>query len=78
MSCFMTGFKNHLETLSHEKQLHVINHVINQFNKSNRPGENIVKIFRILNELKILKKRIIFNNKEYLQKYLQKYYSELL
>ena len=51
----MTGFKNHLETLSHEKQLHVINHVINQFNKSNRPGENIVKIFRILNELKILK-----------------------
>ena len=45
MSCFMSEFKNHLETLSLQKQLHVINHVINQFNKSNRLGENIVKNF---------------------------------
>ena len=48
MSCFISEFKNHLEILSPEKQLHVINHVINQFNKSNRLGENIV----ILNDLK--------------------------
>ena len=78
MPCFMTGFKNHLETLSPKKQLHVINRVINQFNKSNHSVENIVNIFRILNKLKILKKRMIFNNKESLQKYLQKYYPELL
>ena len=44
MSCFISEFKNHLETLSPKKQLHVINHVINQFNKSNHLGENIVKM----------------------------------
>ena len=41
--------------------------MINEFNKRNRPGDNINKKFRILNELKILKKEIIINHKEHLQ-----------
>ena len=52
--------------------------MINQLNKSNCKGENINKKFRLFNELRMLKKQIIFNHKEHLQKYLQKYYPELL
>ena len=52
--------------------------MINQLNKSNSKGENINKKFRLFNELRMLKKQIIFNHKEHLQKYLQKYYPELL
>ena len=52
--------------------------MINEFNKYNSKGENINKKFCILNELRMLKKQIIFNVKEHLQKYLQKYYQELL
>ena len=52
--------------------------MINEFSKSNCKGENINKKFRILNELGMLKKQIIFKHKEHLQKYFQKYYPELL
>ena len=45
---------------------------------SENKGENINKKFRILNELRMLKKQIIFKRKEHLQKYFQKYYPELL
>ena len=41
--------------------------MINEFNKRNRPGDNINKTFRILNELKTLKQEIIINHKEHLQ-----------
>ena len=40
--------------------------MINEFNKSNNKGENINKKFRILNELKTLKKEIWFNHEEHL------------
>ena len=33
-------------------QLYEINSMINEFNKSNRPGDTVNKTFRILNELK--------------------------
>ena len=35
------------------------------FNKSNKKDENIDKKFRILNELRTLKKEIIYNYEEY-------------
>ena len=41
--------------------------MINEFSKSNRNSENIAKKFRILNELKTLKKQIIINHKEHLR-----------
>ena len=40
--------------------------MINEFNKSNCEVEKINKKFRILNELRMLKKQIIFNHKEHL------------
>ena len=45
--------------------------MIHNFNKSTRKDENINKKFRIINELKTLRKEIILNNEEYLcEKYL--------
>ena len=78
MSNIMVDFKKFLQLLSSQNQLYEINSMINQFNKSNCKGENINKKLRILNEIRMLKKQIIFNHKEHLQKYLQKYYPELL
>ena len=45
-------FKIQLKLLSSKEQLREINFMINEFNKSNRNGENIAKKHRILNELK--------------------------
>ena len=73
ISNIMVDFKRFLQLLSPENQLYEINSVINEFNKSNWKGENINKKFRILNEIRMLKKQIIFKHKEHLQKYLQKY-----
>ena len=78
MPNIMVGFKRFLQLLSPENQLYEINSMINQFNKSDRKSENINKKFRTLNELRMFTKQIIFNHKEHLQKYLQKYYPELL
>ena len=78
MPNIMVDFKRFLQLLSPENQLYEINSMINQFNKSDRKSENINKKFRTLNELRTFKKQIIFNHKEHLQKYLQKYYPELL
>ena len=78
MPNIMVDFKRFLQLLSPENQLYEINSMINQFNKSDRKSENINKKFRTLNELRMFKKQIIFNHKEHLQKYLQKYYPELL
>ena len=64
----MTDFK---KILSPENQICEIDSMINNFNKSTRKDENINKKFRIINELKTLKKEIILNNEEYLyEKYL--------
>ena len=56
MSNIMVDFKRCLQLLSPENQLYEINSMINEFNKSNCKGENINKKFRILNELRMLKK----------------------
>ena len=39
----MVDFKRFLQSLSPENQLYEINSVINKFNKSNCPGDNIKK-----------------------------------
>ena len=57
----MTDFKKYLQFLPPKDQIYEINFMIHNFNKSNKKGENINKKFRILNELRILKKKIIFN-----------------
>ena len=62
----MTDFKKYLRFLSSEYQICKINFMINEFNKSNSKGEKINKKFCILNELKILKKEIMFNHEEHL------------
>ena len=62
----MTDFKKYLRFLSPEDQIREINFMINEFNKSNNKGENINKKFCILNELKTLKKEIMFNHEEHL------------
>ena len=77
MANIMVDFRIVLQLLSPENQLYEINSIINQFNKSNRKGENINKTFCILNELRTLKKQIIIKHKEHLQKHSQNYYSKL-
>ena len=47
MPNIMVDFKRFLQLLSPENQLSEINYMINEFNKSNRPGDNIIKKFRI-------------------------------
>ena len=53
----MVGFKKFSKLLSPEEQLCEINYMISEFNKSNRPGDNINKKFCILKELRTLKNK---------------------
>ena len=65
MTKTFADLKNYLKLLAPEERLHEISFKINEFNKSNRNGENISKTFHILNELKTLKTQIIINHKEH-------------
>ena len=66
-----TDFKKDLQYLPLENQICEIDSMLHHFNKSNRKDENTNKKFRIINELKTLKKKAILNHKEYLcKKYL--------
>ena len=60
-------FINYLILLSSEEQLLEINFMINEFNKSNRNSEKIANKYRILKQLKALKKETknthVMNNK---------------
>ena len=67
MPNIMVDFKRFLQFLSSKDQLCEINYMINEFNKSNCPGDNINKKFSILNELRSLKKQIMMNHKEHLE-----------
>ena len=62
----MTDFKKYLKFLRPKDQIYEINFMIDDFNKSNRKGESINKKFRILSELRTLKKEIMFNHKKHL------------
>ena len=72
MPNIMVDFKRFLKLLSPKNQLHEINSMINQFNKSNCKGENINKKFCIWNELRTFKKEIMINQKEHLQNHYSK------
>ena len=67
MGNIMVDFKRFLQFLSPKNQLYEINYMINEFNKSNCPGDNINKKCSILNELRTLKKQIMINHKEQLE-----------
>ena len=66
MSNIMTHFKKYLEYLSPKYQICEVNSMLQDFYKSNRKGENVNKMFCVINELKELKKKAILNNKKYL------------
>ena len=66
MPNIMTDFKKYWQFLPPKDQIYEINFMIDDINKTNRKGENISKKFRIWNELRTLKKEIIFNCKEHL------------
>ena len=64
----VVDFKNFLLLFSPENQLHEIN---SNDKSIHRKRESINKNVCILKELKVLKKQIVNNHKEHLQKYLQ-------
>ena len=66
MPNIMTDFKKYLQLLPPKDQIYEINFMIDNSNKSIKKGENINKKFRILNELRISKKEIMFNYKQHL------------
>ena len=61
----MMDFKRFFQLLSPEEQLYEINYLISDVSKSNNKGENANKKFGILKELRTLKKKTMFNQKEH-------------
>ena len=61
----MTDFKQYLQCLPPENQICEIYSMLQDFYKSNRKGGNVNKMFRIINELKVLKKKAILNYEKY-------------
>ena len=61
MNLINKDFKKYLQSLSPEDQIRSIDSMLQQFNRSNRKGENLSKIYRIINELKEIRKKAIIN-----------------
>ena len=61
MPNLMTDFKKYLQYVSPENQKCEIDSMLQEFYKSNRKGENVNKKFCIINELKVLKRKVILN-----------------
>ena len=59
----INNFKRHLEFLTSEEKLREVNHLIKEFDKSYLPCVNIYKKFSMLNQLNILKKKLLIKNK---------------
>ena len=59
----INNFKRHLEFLTSEEQLREVNHLIKEFDKSYLPCVNIYKKFSMLNQLNILKKKLLIKKK---------------
>ena len=66
----MTDFKNYLQFSSPENQIYEIDSMFHDSNKSNQKYENNYKKFRIINDLKTLKKEIILNHEEVCETFL--------
>ena len=61
MNLVNKDFKKYLQYLSPEDQIQSIDSMLQQFNRSHRKGENLSKKYRIINELKEIRKRAIIN-----------------
>ena len=61
MNLINKDFKKYLQSLSPEDQIRSIDSMLQQFNRSNRKGENLCKKYRIINELKEIRKKAIIN-----------------
>ena len=61
MNLINKDFKKYLQSLSPEDQIRSIDSMLQQFNRSNRKGENLSKKYRIINELKEIRKKAIIN-----------------
>ena len=61
MNLINKDFKKYLQSLSPEDQIRSIDSMLQQFNRSNRKGENLSKMYRIINELKEIRKKAIIN-----------------
>ena len=61
MNLINKDFKKYLQSLSPEDQIRSIDSMLQQFNRSNRKGENLSKKYRIINELKEIRKKTIIN-----------------
>ena len=57
------NFKRYLKFLTPDKQLHEINRLIKEFNKSYLPCSNINKKISMINQLNTLKKELLINHK---------------
>ena len=57
------NFKRYLQLLIPDEQLHEINCLIKEFNKSYLPCSNIDKKFSMINQLNTLKKELLINHK---------------
>ena len=61
MNLINKDFRKYLQSLSPEDQIRSIDSMLQQFNRSNRKGENLSKKYRIINELKEIRKKAIIN-----------------
>ena len=61
MNLINKDFKKYLQSLSPEDQIRSIDLMLQQFNRSNRKGENLSKKYHIINELKEIRKKAIIN-----------------
>ena len=61
MNLINKDFKKYLQSLSPEDQIRSIDLMLQQFNRSNQKGENLSKKYRIINELKEIRKKAIIN-----------------
>ena len=61
MNLINKDFKKYLQSLSPEDQIRSIDSMLQQFNRSNRKGENLSKKYPIINELKEIRKKAIIN-----------------
>ena len=49
MNLINTDFKKYLQYLSPDDQIHSIDSILQQFNRSNQKGENLSKKYRLIN-----------------------------
>ena len=64
MPNIIPDFRKYLKYFSPENQIREIDSMLPDFYKSHWKGENVSKKFRIINELKLFKKKAILNHEK--------------